>query len=196
MSANHIILFLTTLGIVPNYAVFQHPVRTNPAALYTLPDSYVLSELPLSALLKVKKSVNEIICLGYPEERASSCPAVDGPKIKPKNETDLGFPGSAVPVPDDDHDDGDKDQPSSRTLSDLKSFFTGGGAEHQSASSDEWPDNRKTYHEHGLWKGGGGSEESGKIQKLFQFSVTALAFLAFGGYLLCMIVQAIKSKGT
>ncbi len=38
-------------------------------------------------------------------------------------------------------------------------------------------------------------EKPGKIQKIFQLSVTALAFLAFGGYLLCMIVQAIKSKG-
>lgn len=40
--------------------------------------------------------------------------------------------------------------------------------------------------------------ESGKqtkIQKIFNFSVTALAFLAFSGYLLCMIVQAIKYKG-
>lgn len=38
-------------------------------------------------------------------------------------------------------------------------------------------------------------ERPTKIQKFFQLSVTALAFLAFGGYLLCMIVQAIKSKG-
>ncbi|XP_065082509.1 uncharacterized protein LOC135704897 [Ochlerotatus camptorhynchus] len=35
-----------------------------------------------------------------------------------------------------------------------------------------------------------------KIQSIFQISVTALAFLAFASYLLCMIVQAIKSKGT
>jgi hypothetical protein len=34
-----------------------------------------------------------------------------------------------------------------------------------------------------------------KIQTFFQLSVTALAFLAFAGYLLCMIVQAIKAKG-
>lgn len=34
-----------------------------------------------------------------------------------------------------------------------------------------------------------------KIQTFFQISVTALAFLAFAGYLLCMIVQAVKSKG-
>ncbi|XP_022227357.2 uncharacterized protein LOC111077393 [Drosophila obscura] len=35
-----------------------------------------------------------------------------------------------------------------------------------------------------------------KLQTLFQVSITALAFLSFGGYLLCLIVQAIKSKGT
>lgn len=34
-----------------------------------------------------------------------------------------------------------------------------------------------------------------KIQTFFQISITALAFLAFAGYLLCMIVQAIKTKG-
>uniref|UniRef100_A0A8D8GCV1 (northern house mosquito) hypothetical protein n=3 Tax=Culex pipiens TaxID=7175 RepID=A0A8D8GCV1_CULPI len=34
-----------------------------------------------------------------------------------------------------------------------------------------------------------------KIQSILQLSVAALAFLAFAGYLLCMIVQAIKSKG-
>lgn len=39
-------------------------------------------------------------------------------------------------------------------------------------------------------------EKPSKVQKIFQMSVTTLAFLAFGGYLLCMIVQAIKSKGT
>jgi hypothetical protein len=33
-----------------------------------------------------------------------------------------------------------------------------------------------------------------KIQTFFQISITALAFLAFAGYLLCMIVQAIKNK--
>lgn len=32
------------------------------------------------------------------------------------------------------------------------------------------------------------------IQSIFQISVTTLAFLAFGGYLLCLIVQAIRGK--
>lgn len=39
-------------------------------------------------------------------------------------------------------------------------------------------------------------QKPSKVQTVFQLSITALAFLAFGGYLLCMIVQAIKSKGT
>lgn len=38
-------------------------------------------------------------------------------------------------------------------------------------------------------------EAPSKVQKILHFSITALSFLAFAGYLLCMIVQAIKSKG-
>lgn len=40
------------------------------------------------------------------------------------------------------------------------------------------------------------SKKSGKksVQSIFQISVTALAFLAFGGYLVCLLVQAIKGK--
>lgn len=52
-------------------------------------------------------------------------------------------------------------------------------------------------HKVGYPSDGGGweDEKSTKIQKVLHFSITALAFLAFAGYLLCMIVQAIKSKG-
>lgn len=153
----------------------QDRPRTNPAAIYTfahIPDSYVLSELPLSALLKVKRSVNSILCTGYLADRVSAtCPAP--PPVDHAN----GTRSTDAPI---------SEHASSRSLPDLKYLLTG---DHQSPESNA---NRKTYSEHGLWKG---SEESGKIQKLFQFSITALAFLAFGGYLLCMIVQAIKSKG-
>lgn len=38
-------------------------------------------------------------------------------------------------------------------------------------------------------------EKPSKVQKVLHLSITALSFLAFAGYLLCMIVQAIKSKG-
>ncbi|CAH2090325.1 unnamed protein product [Euphydryas editha] len=43
----------------------------------------------------------------------------------------------------------------------------------------------------GLYKKGGYNT---KINNIFSMSVTTLAFLAFGGYLLCLIVQAVKSK--
>ncbi|XP_017062894.2 uncharacterized protein LOC108102427 [Drosophila eugracilis] len=39
-------------------------------------------------------------------------------------------------------------------------------------------------------------EKPSKLQTIFQISITSLAFLSFGGYLLCLIVHAIKSKGT
>ncbi|XP_045479778.1 uncharacterized protein LOC123684529 [Harmonia axyridis] len=44
------------------------------------------------------------------------------------------------------------------------------------------------YEEHETKKGGK------EMKNFFQLAITALAFLAFGGYLLCLIVQAIKSK--
>lgn len=47
---------------------------------------------------------------------------------------------------------------------------------------------RRTDYEEGLYK------KESKISNIFSISVTTLAFLAFGGYLLCLIVQAIKSK--
>lgn len=37
-------------------------------------------------------------------------------------------------------------------------------------------------------------ESYSKISNIFSMSVTTLAFLAFGGYLLCLIVQAVKAK--
>ncbi|KPJ06539.1 hypothetical protein RR48_14278 [Papilio machaon] len=40
----------------------------------------------------------------------------------------------------------------------------------------------------------GYKKEVSKISNIFSMSVTTLAFLAFGGYLLCLIVQAVKSK--
>lgn len=44
--------------------------------------------------------------------------------------------------------------------------------------------------EESVWKKGSYS----KISNIFSMSVTTLAFLAFGGYLLCLIVHAIKQK--
>lgn len=178
-------LYVLLLCCVLAITVAHELPRMSPAALYTtLPDSYVLSELPLSALLKVKKSVKNIICSGYfPKNRFDSCPAISNPNSY--NDTKSS---------DFTVENSNDDVASSRTLSGIRDLFSGSDDSHPVSS--ELQDRRKTYYEHGhgggMWKG---SEESGKIQKLFQFSITALAFLAFGGYLLCMIVQAIKSKG-
>ncbi|CAG9854176.1 unnamed protein product [Phyllotreta striolata] len=38
------------------------------------------------------------------------------------------------------------------------------------------------------------NSKKNKIQTIFQLSVTSLAFLAFGGYLLCLLIHAIKGK--
>ena len=46
---------------------------------------------------------------------------------------------------------------------------------------------------HALLQGKGKGKKGG-ISTLFQTSVTALSFLAFGGYLLCLIVQAVRAK--
>lgn len=51
--------------------------------------------------------------------------------------------------------------------------------------------NRGSY-EYGVQEEKKGGKKG--IQSIFQISVTTLAFLAFGGYLLCLIVQAIKGK--
>lgn len=48
--------------------------------------------------------------------------------------------------------------------------------------------NRDGYEDHS------GKHDKTQVQKIFQLSVTSLAFLSFGGYLLCLIVQAIKGK--
>lgn len=52
------------------------------------------------------------------------------------------------------------------------------------------PVKRGDYEEGGVHKKDGHS----KISNIFSMSVTTLAFLAFGGYLLCLIVQAVKAK--
>lgn len=51
------------------------------------------------------------------------------------------------------------------------------------------PLKRLDFEEHKIKK-----VEHGKISHIFSLSVTTLAFLAFGGYLLCLIVHALKAK--
>ena len=49
---------------------------------------------------------------------------------------------------------------------------------------------------HGPWEPPSkGKSKKGSISSIFQMSITALSFLAFGGYLLCLIVNAIRNGG-
>lgn len=65
-----------------------------------------------------------------------------------------------------------------------------------SASPQALPLQSKTTNNRGGYGVHQDDTKGGKkgIQSIFQISVTTLAFLAFGGYLLCLIVQAIKGK--
>lgn len=48
----------------------------------------------------------------------------------------------------------------------------------------------KSIKRHGdYWEEKGGDT---KISKIFQLTITTLSFLAFGGYLLCLVITAIK----
>lgn len=75
------------------------------------------------------------------------------------------------------------DNVTSTTPSYLQSF----GAQ---AMAIKAPPIKRAGYEEGLHK----KEGHSKISNIFSMSVTTLAFLAFGGYLLCLIVQAVKAK--
>ncbi|XP_030022864.2 uncharacterized protein LOC115442044 [Manduca sexta] len=64
-------------------------------------------------------------------------------------------------------------------------YFQSFGAQ---AMAIKAPPIKRTDYEEGLYK------KESKISNIFSMSVTTLAFLAFGGYLLCLIVQAVKAK--
>ncbi|CAG4961995.1 unnamed protein product [Colias eurytheme] len=52
------------------------------------------------------------------------------------------------------------------------------------------PPIKRADYEDGLYK----KEGNSKLSNIFSMSVTTLAFLAFGGYLLCLIVHAMRAK--
>lgn len=66
-------------------------------------------------------------------------------------------------------------------------YFENFGAQAMAMKSP--PIRRGDYEEHYVKKG-----DYSKISNIFSMSVTTLAFLAFGGYLLCLIVHAVRAK--
>ncbi|KAJ1525150.1 hypothetical protein ONE63_009986 [Megalurothrips usitatus] len=65
------------------------------------------------------------------------------------------------------------------------------------SSHEEWEEEEEEDDGGGWisWNKGNKKKGKGDIGSVFQISVTFLAFLAFGGYLLCLIIQAIKGGG-
>ncbi|CAG9805957.1 unnamed protein product [Chironomus riparius] len=159
----------------------QTPITHSVPMNFAKNDLLYLSELPLEQLLKVKKSIDEIQQvnqrvdehpIGVVEETGTTESAIMESRII----NDSGFgnekrrQNGALPMAINQNL-----QQQQRQLTINRKTGFGGGSSGLETPWDSKPS---------------------KIQTFFQLSVTALAFLAFAGYLLCMIVQAIKAKGT
>lgn len=197
-------------------AVYTNDDNHNRQFLSPFGDVTNLSEMPLDALLRVKKSISEIM------RNKQSCPP-PGPAYHHQydaHERSVNRPhqpivnGSVMADNLEQRSLGNVAGLIDRALMmnannknvqtyalpslDAEAYNVNAKMEVGSsgAGAGNYADNgiRKTFqladHSHDHHE-----DKSKKIQKVFQFSITALAFLAFGGYLLCMIVQAIKSKG-
>lgn len=131
---------------------------------FTLEYTKTLSELPLDRLLMVKNSFDFKENLDI--EQTISSEAI--------NQTLLGASGLNSTSPEAMALFGHQ-------ASDKEGYGGGGHSEHYQYSGYD--------HKH-VFK----EKKSKFLSTLFQISIVSLAFLAFGGYLLCLIVQAIKAK--
>lgn len=122
-----------------------------------------LSELPIEKLLKVRKSLNDLIESKFDVQPLSEQIDMQGRMIDEISERTFWKANSPAPTP-----------PPFMSV-----------AEKQLIRKTGWSSMENPW-----------DSKPSKVQTFFQISITALAFLAFAGYLLCMIVQAIKSKGT
>jgi hypothetical protein len=183
------------------HAAAHRPSTTHSEPMnFAKSDLLYLSELPLEQLLKVKKSIDEI----QQVSRRAPPHQHDNVNLYRNNDQIISEIGVVVEEP----------RPSVGTTMQSRAMDESGGGRGESKgffnfvggklmqaliggrSQQQQPQaiNRKTGY------GGSGLEDpweqkQSKIQTFFQLSITALAFLAFAGYLLCMIVQAIKAKG-
>ncbi|KAJ8945437.1 hypothetical protein NQ318_009893 [Aromia moschata] len=78
----------------------------------------------------------------------------------------------------------------------IVSNSTDGVPQALALQSKKDPKERGGYHTYHHLEDHHPSKKGGKtdIQSIFQISVTTLAFLAFGGYLICLLVQAVRGK--
>lgn len=122
-----------------------------------------LSELPLEKLLKVRKSLTDLIESKFDVQPMSEHSDIQSRMIDDISARTFWKASSPSPTP-----------PPFMSV-----------AEKQLIRKTGWSSMENPW-----------DSKPSKVQTFFQISITALAFLAFAGYLLCMIVQAIKSKGT
>lgn len=122
-----------------------------------------LSELPIEKLLKVRKSLTDLIESKFDVQPMSKPVDMQSRMIDEMSERTFWKASSPAPPP-----------PPFMSVAERQLIRKAGW----SAMENPW------------------DSKPSKVQTFFQISITALAFLAFAGYLLCMIVQAIKSKGT
>lgn len=188
-------------------AAEQQPSTHSEPMNFAKNDLLYLSELPLEQLLKVKKSIDEIQQVNRQEQLSSSFLVNHDNSNQLIN--DIGVvveeneprPSASTTIESRAIDAGSKSFFNFNGGKLLQSLIGGNSEPQQQQQKQQQPlaINRKTG-----WggSGGGGSglegpweQKQSKIQTIFQLSITALAFLAFAGYLLCMIVQAIKAKG-
>lgn len=139
-------------------------------SLSTRPNSFLendlqhLSELPIEKLLKVRKSLTDLIESKFDVHPMSELDDMQSRMIDDISERTFFSPVTPSPTP-----------PPFMSIAQKQLVRKTGWS---AAMDDPW------------------DSKPSKVQTFFQISITALAFLAFAGYLLCMIVQAIKSKGT
>jgi hypothetical protein len=164
-------------------------------------DLLYLSELPLEQLLKVKKSIDEI------QQVSRRAPLHDNQQPDIISEIGVVVEEPARPSVQSTIQSRTMDESGASSKGGFSLFnfaggkllqsLIGGGHTEQPRQLQPQAINRKT----GWTSSSSGLEnpweqKQSKVQTFFQLSITALAFLAFAGYLLCMIVQAIKAKGT
>lgn len=156
----------------------------------TQDDVGYLSELPLDKLLRLKNSLQVLVKSNYDNLTSTSTniPARLDLRMDHFGAQALGLMSPAESASDTEYLQSRIERGDEHIVTDsgvqalgLKSASHGDALKSPIKRGDEWE---------GLTNKG----DHSKMSNIFSTAVTVLAFLAFGGYLLCLIVQAIRSK--
>ncbi|XP_031635792.1 uncharacterized protein LOC116348801 [Contarinia nasturtii] len=158
---------------------------TDDGMMFVSNDLQCLAQMPVGDLMKIRKAIRMMHAVSeYDAHRLPHLTAIDNQN---QNQTD----SLLRELPEADTRNAFQyfsRYPNSTNLPMAQRFM-------MTSPMHKNPPNKQLMHKTGYgseWE----EEKPSKIQKILHLSITALTFLAFAGYLLCMIVQAIKSKGT